>query len=139
MAVRSDIRKISGSEYALEKFVETTPEPDAIEMPRSVRVGPWDWAVNDMSQADCIRSGWIGSCYTAHLEIEVYPKLPTQKRAEVLLHEVLHACFEVANLKQHDTLTEEKVVNGLGMTLLSVIRDNPDLIAFLTQASKAPR
>lgn len=55
---------------------------------------------------------------------------------ETLLHEILHACFHVSTLHQNvndpaDESREEHIVAMLSGPLLSVMMDNPHLVAFL--------
>lgn len=55
---------------------------------------------------------------------------------EILLHEVLHACFYASQMTIENRLhreedIEETVVGRLSPVLLQVIRDNPDLVDFL--------
>lgn len=46
------------------------------------------------------------------------------KRAEVLLHEVMHACYHVARVEPTD---EESAIKTLAPMLLDTIRRNPQL------------
>ena len=55
---------------------------------------------------------------------------------ETLLHELVHACFHVSridfdNLKKHTDL-EEHVAGRLPGPLLAVLRDNPNVLEYLT-------
>lgn len=54
-----------------------------------------------------------------------------ERRRITLLHEVLHACTEQVNLKDNDD--EETFVSRVSPLLLQVLRENPDLVAYLTR------
>lgn len=49
----------------------------------------------------------------------------------VLLHELIHACFEHAG-SPTEPLTEEQVACLVSRRLLPILRDNPQLVAWLT-------
>lgn len=57
---------------------------------------------------------------------------------EILLHEVMHACFYACGITVNEDLRtvpdiEEHVVFRTAPFMLGVLRDNPDLAAFLTE------
>jgi hypothetical protein len=57
------------------------------------------------------------------------------KRAETYLHEFLHAIVSTGGIiRQHDT-SEEDLITCLAPLLLHTMRDNPDVIAYLMDAS----
>lgn len=101
------------------------------KLPASVRVGALDYAIKPWSQKAADNTRAYGMCDRATLVILIQEDLTPQKQAEVLLHEILHACYDNAGLNMEPTLEEERVVNGMGYQLLQVIRDNPKLMVFL--------
>lgn len=95
-------------------------------LPKTIRVGALDYAVKvDEDLTD------LGGCNVDTLAIYLRAGLPVQKTCEVLIHEVLHACYDGASLAKAGKLTEEQVVNGLGYQLVQVMRDNPALLGFV--------
>ena len=102
-------------------------------LPKSVRVGYRDYAVNeyDARMAEAERQwGWHSS--GLH-EIQVrLSGLRDSEIANTLLHEVLHAAYQVADIKQGDD--EERTVTAIANQLTQVWRDNPELIAFISDA-----
>lgn len=58
------------------------------------------------------------------------------RRAEVLLHEILHGCWAVANLPC-ENFSEEEAVNGLGLVLLGVIIENPHILEWINAQYEA--
>lgn len=75
----------------------------------------------------------VGQCDTALCHIIIDPEQSASQLTDTLLHEVLHACFELIGASSdidHDT--EEKLVRRLSPVLIQVLRDNPDLIEEIT-------
>ncbi|OLT26528.1 hypothetical protein BJF83_20805 [Nocardiopsis sp. CNR-923] len=58
--------------------------------------------------------------------------------AETLLHELLHMCLRVSGRDPNEDAKaevddiEESTVNSMSGPLLAILRDNPDLVAYLT-------
>ena len=72
---------------------------------------------------------------TKHL-IFVSPDQDVQSRREIILHELLHALWalngfhEIGRLARH----EEQVVTALAPQLLTLLRENPNLVDYLVDA-----
>ena len=67
-----------------------------------------------------------------HVEqvIRISKELKPQRKAETLLHEVVHTIlFELRESELHDN---ERFVSSMAATLLQVFRDNPALLALLS-------
>lgn len=76
----------------------------------------------------------LGSCRAPLLEIDLRTHvgdavIPPSKLAETALHEALHAVFDQVGLDDHPD--EEAIISALAPTLLSLLRANPDFVAFL--------
>lgn len=52
--------------------------------------------------------------------------------ADTLIHECLHHFFRTSALTAIDSGDEEQIVNFLAPNLLAMLRDNPDLVEWLT-------
>ncbi len=50
--------------------------------------------------------------------------------AEVLMHEILHAIWYEHGFKDFKKISEEQMVNGLGIALTCVMQDNPSLVKY---------
>jgi hypothetical protein len=61
---------------------------------------------------------------------------PMQIRATIL-HEVLHAVALTAAITSEDKLAQEEWISRIESGLLGVIRDNPELIGYLTASDVA--
>lgn len=64
--------------------------------------------------------------------IQMYHGLPQTDDQDTLVHELLHACFDVAGIEL-PTDQEEYVVSYLSPWLAKALRDNPRLGKFLTK------
>jgi hypothetical protein len=67
------------------------------------------------------------------LAVVPLPDAPTMER-QVLLHELLHACFSFTDVNvEYDT--EELMVATVAGPLLQTLRENPDLVSYLLEES----
>ena len=105
-------------------------------LPASIRVGYRDYAVEAWPPREASASERYAECDRVNQIIRVRDDLPEQLTAECLLHEVIHAAYDMACIDIGDS--EERTVSALGNQLSQVIRDNPDLVAYLQEAL-APR
>lgn len=105
-------------------------------LPKSVRVGPLVYTIKRWSHMAGDNSEAYGLCDRTTCVILVREDLSPQKAAEVLWHEVLHAAYSGAGLTVGEHF-EERTVNALTYTTLQVIKDNPDLLVYLTEALDA--
>jgi cob(I)alamin adenosyltransferase len=103
-----------------------------VNLPSSIKVGYRDFCVEEWAPSEAISSGRYGECDKANAVIRVTTIHGVDKAANTLIHEVLHACFDVAGIADEDA--EERTVTHLANALTQVIRDNPDLVAYLTDA-----
>jgi hypothetical protein len=104
------------------------------KLPASVRVGPFDYKVKLWSALAADNAGAYGMCDLHRTTILIREDMSETRVAEVLLHEVFHAAYEIAGLKvDKDDITEERFVNSMGYQMVQVWRDNPDLIRFMEE------
>lgn len=99
--------------------------------PATVRIGAFTWAIKDWEARAADNSRAYGMCDKGTHTILIQEGMRPQKEAEVLLHEVFHAIYDVSGLGLMDNMPEEPIVNMLGYHMLQVIRDNPNLMAYL--------
>jgi hypothetical protein len=100
-----------------------------VPMPATIRVGYIDFTVINWPYGEASANGSDGECLM-HLQIiRVRDDLQPSRKANVLLHEVLHAAYNIGDLT--DTSTEEKTVTVLANQMTQVWRDNPEFIAFM--------
>ncbi|TXM68179.1 hypothetical protein [Methylobacterium sp. WL120] len=104
-----------------------------LPLPERIKVGPFYYRTRWFDELESFKTGNSGYCDDGALEIGLLDAMPPQRQAEVLLHEVLHACFNIADLRGGPMPEEEKIVTTLTFQMLGVYRDNPDLMAWLDQ------
>ena len=96
-------------------------------LPRCIKIGSQTYAVR---LASCKRMGDdMAEVDSVTNTILLRRPLSKSRRAECLLHECVHAM-----LCGHNNLTEEIVANVLGEGLAQLVRDNPQLFAYLKDA-----
>ncbi len=97
-----------------------------------LKVGHADVAVRGMDSEESDGRDALGMFNGMTMSIVVRNAMAPAKQAEVLIHELLHACFEAYQIKGRG-LTEEDVCTRLAPALACVLRDNPALPALLLQ------
>jgi hypothetical protein len=113
-----------------------------MKVPKTVQIGPLLWRITTSLadyQAFALSENdkALGFCRLEDLTIVIKPSIPTVLKQETLLHEVLHAIVAtqggvVPTAKGSEL--EEAFVSATSPMLLLVLRDNPDLVAFLLSA-----
>jgi hypothetical protein len=102
----------------------------APKLPASIRVGHRDISVN-LATTDNLE-GANGDYLADKQRIRLGDWLMPQSMAEVLIHEVLHACWPNRWTLVGDV--EETFVSALAPSLAGVMRDNPSLVLWLSHA-----
>jgi len=139
-------RAVQQSEERIARLQATNPltsasTSDDVGVPEYVRVGQYTYTVhtdaetgNAIKAADNAEGELLGHSNHSALSIWVDGKLAIPLLAETLLHEVLHACiFHSGSYRPDD---EEAYVCAIAPTLFSVLRENPELLSFLTTAGR---
>lgn len=103
----------------------------SVQLPTSVRIGPFDFAVEDWDPRFASSAARFGECDKQQNIIRVRTDMPPQRIAEVLLHEINHAIWEVGACDE--LADEERVISAISMVWCQVWRDNPSLIACITK------
>lgn len=107
-------------------------------IPSTIKVGPFRYKVVATKEAiaqerySCEDSTRLGSTHFHTGQILVDPDLFPDQFAETLTHESLHAMMRTAAMETDDEkFSPEEIASRLAPILLSVLRDNPELVAFL--------
>lgn len=106
-------------------------------LPATVVIGPYRYRVvvdQAIVDAACREAGahLCGSADHQTQTISISPKLGPDARAEVLVHECVHAIFEQTSVERGLKGDVERVVEVLGYGILDLLRRNPELVAYLT-------
>lgn len=104
-------------------------------MPKTIRVGPYvyDVATDEawLRQQEHSRSGGLrGATDHQQLRIVVGPDMALGMQRQTLWHEVKHAVIEAMTMS-NDKRSDEDWISRTAPGELAVLRNNPDLVAFL--------
>lgn len=102
------------------------------DFPTQLRVGPIVYRLVEMDYQQAIAEGVDGCCENGQRIIRVREDLNLDDKARILLHEVLHAAYNMGDLS--DGCTEEKVDTVLANQLTAIWRDNPSFVEFMNAA-----
>lgn len=102
-------------------------------LPSPLVIGHVDYVVSPMSRHDGASLEALGVIEWESERIRIRDELSPARTAEILLHEILHACWRNVSL-QGDV--EENAVSVLGENLTQVFRDNPHLLKWLAGTLK---
>jgi hypothetical protein len=92
----------------------------------TVRIGPIDYEVRENPELG-LDGDVAGRVSIGVSRIEVDPHMEPQRRAFVLLHEVVHAILIHGQVDLGED--EESVVDVMALGFLAFLRDNPGLVA----------
>lgn len=105
-----------------------------VKLPRKVKVGAITVDVSMMPKPTTVEGSELG-LYTSYTgEITINPCVTKAQVGSVLLHEIFHAILDIhgiAHALDLDHRREEVAVRLLEPAVLSLIRDNPELIRWL--------
>lgn len=109
-------------------------------LPEFVQIGPFRYTIHvggdgwTRARLEELHPQLTGHASHVRLEIAITDGLAHDAFCEVLIHEILHGCYNVAG-QPLDSMSsndhDENAVRTLAPSLLMVLRDNPDLVAFL--------
>ena len=99
-----------------------------MDIPKKIKVGPYDYKIVVEGLHWYEQHGKYGDCHDDKRQISIV-EMDDHTTIDTLLHEVLHACYLVMDIKDKDT--EETTVTRLGTALTMVFRDNPKLVELL--------
>lgn len=114
----------------------STKRPDAVRVGYMIfdvkYLSEKQWKAADLDDQDAGNcEGWKG---LIRIRLQGDEQHETATR-ELLMHELLHACWYVAGLFATDLRklddVEEDIVRVTSPVMLQVLRDNPDLMAYL--------
>lgn len=102
--------------------------------PRSAKVGPFKYAIYRTDRADTLDEA-DGVCWTKIHEIHVVDDMSPLLTKERLVHELLHAVWDVAFVDAPDSWDrmEERFIRQMAPGLLGLLRENPCVVAYLCE------
>lgn len=102
--------------------------------PRFVKVGPYRYRIE--FTAEELENSSYAECDLKKEVIRVRMTLSEGITRDTILHEIMHAvwdAFSVMTKTDHLEDVEEHVIRHLSTGVLGVLRDNPRLVAYLTE------
>lgn len=101
--------------------------------PKTVKISPYLWSIKWSRQSVLSfhpNGDACGACDMESMSIAVDPGKHEDYARATLLHEILHACIRSSDPTLDDE-HEETVVAAMTGPLLSMLRDNPDIVEYL--------
>jgi hypothetical protein len=105
-------------------------------MPDVVKIGPLDYTVTDDAEAhlgaeDEMSQRLYGMSDKSTQRIVIRPGMAAGFKRQIVLHEIVHQLLDDSGLELA-TEIEEQICLSLQAPLLGLLKDNPDLVAWLT-------
>ena len=107
-------------------------------LPDSVKIGYLKMRLRLMADATVSSTEHLGFCDTNNEYITIMPALRRRKAAEVLIHEIIHACFNTYHpkyLPQEKELIED-FVTAVSKGMSGIFVDSPEVIEWLIKYIK---
>lgn len=112
-----------------------TPEKLVRSLPKSIRVGGYDVRIALMSRLDSECASVYGLFWPAKQLIELETGFASKEKVvETFLHEVTHAIYWVAGIKDEDG--EERTVTAMAKVWMQIFKDNDWLAPWIKRALK---
>ena len=106
------------------------------KIPTTVHVAPYDVTIGHLTGEEAAKN--FGMFVPEHMAIRIRSEFSTpQQAADTVLHEVLHAVWQVAGLSPKDS--EERIVATLSTSLCGLIQRNEHLVDWLVAALKTQK
>jgi hypothetical protein len=105
-------------------------------LPSTIRVGPFSYELQVTSALESMQSQTWGSCANVEHIIRLQEHYPCVGRCiDTVLHEILHALYHVHTIPEKED--EETTVAMMGTGLASLLMDNPALVQWIADTTKA--
>ena len=102
---------------------------------KEVKIGHSEFPINFVGNTfDFGASNCLGQCDFTTYEISLYDQLSDKRLRQVLVHEIVHGMSDVYAISMPPELSEmEQHVDALASAFLAFIRDNPEVVRWLTK------
>lgn len=107
--------------------------------PGKVRLGPHTYSVIvERAAIDRLSAEGgekrLGECDSQRCTITIDPDQAPSQLADTLVHELLHACFDLIGAGEDVSAdVEERLVRRLAPVLVGLLHDNPRLVTWLSE------
>lgn len=113
-----------------------------MSIPKSLKIGPYTYSITEdkakmaKKQVELKASGQFGLLDPREQCIYIDQDIHPQSKRTTLLHEALHAVCGISALRQAEDeegrVTEEQFIESVDSGIVLLLRDNPELVAYLT-------
>jgi len=100
-----------------------------MKLPDSVLVGHRDIQIVKLSTNEALTDGIHGNYQSCTGTIQLNTTLEDNHLREVLLHEILHAIYDIYNIQDEDT--EERIVSTYAPAMIKLFMDNKQIYKLL--------
>lgn len=102
------------------------------DLPKTITVGPFTYKV--LTDRKGFVENQLGATVFAQQTITVDDRQAKDSLADTVLHEVLHAVWSMSGVADEAKADiEERTIRRITPILLGVLRDNPELVKYLTK------
>jgi hypothetical protein len=105
----------------------------ADDRPARVRLNGIDWSIEYLTSAELFTAAHmdlLGQCLSSQVKVQVRSDMPESRQQAILWHELVHAVHSDAGID----LSEDQV-RALAAGTFAILRDNPELVAFLMRGA----
>ena len=110
---------------------------EKVKIPKRIKVGFRVFTIEDWHHEMARRAGLWGECDHNESTIRVDTSAGPVQTMETLLHELMHASWNIAGADYVKEPSEEYLVSMQSAGLTAVLLDNPDLIRFINEVTDA--
>jgi hypothetical protein len=103
------------------------------KLPSKIKIGPYTYSLKYFPKKTTSN---YGACVYAQQTIFLNRNQSAQRAADTLIHEILHAVWDLGALEVVVDLHEEVVVRVYGTWLSQVFKENPTLLQFILEPEK---
>lgn len=94
----------------------------------TLRVGHLDILVEPVSHELADKEEMHGCYLSSQFKIQIRHPYPPAEQARVLIHELIHAVYDVWRYTSDKSKDEESVCESLDIPLVKILQDNPQLL-----------
>ncbi len=104
------------------------------KLPAEIKVASHMYKVSLKDREWYHESGKRGECDKNETKIWISEGMTVSRTVETFIHEILHAVYYEYGIQDEDE--EERIVTALATGFSQVIKDNPELLKYLTRVPK---
>ncbi len=106
-----------------------------MKLPNKIKVACFDIEIREWDTKTANMRRCYGEYSADELIIRIDVTQKEQRVVETLIHEIIHAIYNLYNINDDDK--EERIVSAMSRGWLQVYRDNPDLLKLIHCHTKA--